>query len=125
MSNSDTHTRTAHLDSTRRWINANPSIAMVACIACMLVLMAVVHSEQAATTPTYPTHEWYYDTVTGELVPERLGSLPPVPAGDGELWRARVFTCGGCAESFVGYYEKLTPEAKRRLDELGAQMAEA
>ena len=42
MSNSDTHTRTAHLDSTRRWINANPSIAMVACIACMLVLMALV-----------------------------------------------------------------------------------
>lgn len=114
---------TQKIESARRWINGNPAQVMVVCVGCVLLLMTVLRSQQTST-PNPPTHQWFYDTVTGQLVPERYGAIPPLAAGEGEMWLARVYACGDCADSFIAWFEKMAPKAKRRLDELHALAAE-
>jgi hypothetical protein len=116
--------RATRLSHARRWVNSNPAQVLVLCIACVLVLMTVLTVQRPASKQL-PTHEWFYDSATGQLVPEPSGTLPPVKVGEGELWRAQVYSCGGCEDAFIGYFEKLTPEAKRQLEQLNAAAAKS
>ena len=115
----NTEHEAAKVERARRWIKANPAQVLVMCVGCIVVLMMVLGS-QRPSSPRPATHEWLYDTVTGELVAGPLGSLPPIKAGEGELWLARVYSCGGCEDSFIAYFEKMTPQARQRSEQLRA-----
>ncbi|MBI1367013.1 MAG: hypothetical protein GC162_00015 [Planctomycetes bacterium] len=92
----------------------------VAGLALMVALNPSKNNRMDDATRPSPGQAWFYDTTTGVYFTELATRVPPIvsPAGNPAV-RAHFFTCGSCeddAERFLGYYEKYTPEVKRRLE---------
>lgn len=104
------------LTAARQWLNRNAAMVLVLCVAAMGLSVVIL---RAAQKPDYatPTHEWFYDSVTGELVAQPVGTIPLTDTGGNELWRAHVYACGDCeGETFIGYYTRYTTEARERME---------
>ena len=111
--------RDLRLDLARRWVNDNAATVATGCVAVLAVSLHVLSwhatSRQA---PVRPTHAWYYDSTTKQIVTRPLG-MPPTLVEEGrELWRLHVFACADCSDAPLEYYERCAPERRDRFQEL-------
>ena len=114
----------------RRKVEDNPAVGYTAA-AVPLVLAIVLIAWQLLVgedidAPFRVEYKWFYDLNTQETFVVDIGINPPIeapsaqPAPDapdepaGVL--AYVYGCGGCDDTFIGYLEKHTIEARDVLD---------
>ena len=104
------------LNAARQWVNRNAAMMLVLCVAAMGLSVMILRAAQSPGNLA-PTHEWFFDSVTGELIAQPVGTIPLANEGGNELWRAHVYACGDCdGETFVGYYTRYTAEARQRME---------
>lgn len=106
------------LTSARQWLNRNSAIVLVLCVAAMGLSVMILRAAQA---PDYspPSHEWYFDSVTGELLAMPVGTIPMAGSEGNDLWRAHVYACGDCdGQPFTAYYTRWSAEARQRMQRM-------
>ncbi len=109
----------------RRWLNSNSSIVTVISTVLLIFALGLIVQEAAELhrrSRTTVPDAWFYDLGTGQLFRAKSNVLPPIespsgplPNGEAAGVRAKVFACGDCddpANRFIGWVEKLSPEAK-------------
>lgn len=104
----------------------NPALSAMIIVSC-LTLAVVIYFMRSQETSELPPKHWYYDRHTGELFDVYRREIAPVPAPSGKPMpdgepagvRAYIFSCGPCTPDawWVGFLEKYSPEAKKRLVE--------
>ena len=113
--------------SLRQLLNNNSSIVTLASLVVLILALgwmvqtSMLNRYNSADVP----NAWFYDLNTGELFEAKSNAIPPIDAPSGNLpngepagVRAKVFACGDRsdpAKQFVGWLEKLTPEAKQAI----------
>ena len=105
----------------RGWLNDNATAAAVGALAVLVVAMFLLAQHQKSQRPIRngPPMGHYYDMVTHEYFVDDATKIPPIKSPSGnDAVRARFYACGGCeGETFLGYYERYTKEAKQKLEE--------
>ncbi len=106
----------------RGWMDENQNL--VAVIAVVVIILALIFSfyncSGSSTGPGGSGMVYYYDITADEIFTAKAELIPPIQSpNDNEAVRVHFYTCGSCKESerFVGYYEKYTPEVKKKLEE--------
>jgi len=107
----------------REMMNQNPLVVIG--IAAAIVLLAVVWSAMAlfggggGSSGGGDFSRAYFTTDDGATYFEDdVNKLPPFDKDGKPAVRAHVFTCNGGRDKFIGYIERLQPEAKTKIDTL-------
>ena len=112
----------------RDLLNQNPALgygaaALPLVLAALITLYSVYFADDE-DEPFRVRKLWFYDLNTSELFDVPVKTHPPIEAPSGKPFegepagvRAYVYGCGSCDETFIGYLEKYTPEAKKIHDE--------
>jgi len=105
--------------SIRDKINANQNIVVVAAVVIIVVAVLFMFTGGGGSGVAGSGEAYYYDTATGDIFTGNANQYPPIqsPAGNPAV-RVHFFSCGDCSEKerFVGFYDKYTDEAKRKLE---------
>ena len=105
--------------AARRWANDNAAVVLLACVVILALAANRLSNHAAARSPrTPPTHAWYYDTATKQIVTRPTTGMPTLMENGRELWLTRVFACGDCSQEPMEYYERCDPERRERWQEL-------
>lgn len=110
------------VDTTRRWINQHGALVVVGCVGMLLASWAILPHNETRREP--PKLVYYLDPATQMLIAGPAMVIPPLEIDGKEAVRVHVFACDDCGEQFIGYYEKFSPEAKKRLEEISRIMQE-
>jgi hypothetical protein len=98
----------------RETIQEKPIVGIIIAVVALGIVGYVFYWQSAAGVPL--GSRYYYDVSSGELVPHKTDSMPPVtlPSGNQGVL-AHVFACGDCgSEQFVGYLQKYTDAYKKQ-----------
>lgn len=104
------------VDQTRKWINHHGALVVVACVALLGTSWMLLPKTQSKPDP--PKFAYYLDPVTELLVTGPAAAIPPIDIGGKPAVRVHMFACGDCGDSFIAFYEKFSPEAKTRLEQI-------
>jgi len=105
--------------SIRDKINANQNIVVVVAVVVIAVALIWIFTRGGGGGAAGTGEAYYYDTVTEEVFTAKANQYPPIESPDGNpAVRVHFFSCGDCseAERFIGFYDKYTDEAKRKLE---------
>ena len=119
------HGATDRLLAARRWANDNAAVVLLACVVLLAVSLNRLSNHAANRRgPTRPTHTWYYDTTTEQIVTRPMGLLPTLIEDGRELWLVHVFGCGDCSQEPMEYYERCAPQHRERFQTLHRKSCE-
>lgn len=105
----------------RETLNKNQTLTTGATIGIIVLAIVVIVWQMLPERPQRILTKSYYSDDDGRTwFEESADKLAPFDHGGKEAVRAHLFRCGESGEKFVGYLEKLHPEAKRRLDEFNS-----
>ncbi len=85
----------------RRWLNQNPvaaSVLILGFIIFWVVVLVVRMNSDDGERALAPVEFYFYDIETGELFagPSNVSGPIDAPSGEGNGYKAYVFTCGDC-----------------------------
>lgn len=104
----------------RETLNQNPAIATGATIAVIVIAVGfIIYSQMGSSTPKPSTHAFYTVDDGATYFPDDAKKIAPFDHEGKEAVKARVYKCADGKE-FVGYLERYTPDAKKKLEELRA-----
>ena len=102
----------------RETLNKNQTLTTGATIAIIVIAIGIIVWQMMPERPQRIITKSYFTVDDGKTwFEESAEKLAPFDKDGKEAVRAHLFRCGENGEKFVGYLEKLHPEAKRRLDE--------
>ena len=110
-------------------MNSNPLVGV--CVVAAIVAVAIVFTVMALSADPDEQFRvdkrWFYDLETKELFETDKTAVAPIAAPSGkEGVLAHVFGCGDCAgDTFTGYLETNSPEAREALLNSGTMDPEA
>ena len=110
------------VESTRNWINQHGALVVVGCVGLLLLSWTILPHAPPRQPP--PKYVYYLDPHTELLIAGPAMAIPPIDVDGRAAVRVHVFACADCAEPFIAYYEKYSPEAKQRLEEISQLMQE-
>ena len=102
----------------RETMNQNPGITtgVVAGIVILALAFIIYQSMGDSGGGSVPTKMYYSDDDGATTFTDDIRKFPPFDHNGKQAVRARVFSCDGGKNKFVGYLERYSPEAKARLD---------
>ena len=108
----------------REWMNNNSAATTVGAVVLLLVALAILLNEFGLFGSGGATNmkSYYFDVKTGKVFTgDASDPYPPIaaPSGPNNGVLAYMFSCSDCSTShFLGYLEKYTPAAKKKLESL-------
>ena len=110
----------------RETLNQNPSITTGATIGVILLALGfIVYQIVGVGDGVSAVTEMYYTTDDGKTYfADDVNKVSPFDHNGQEAVRAYVFSCDNKSTQFVAYLERMTPEAKKKLEESRAKAAD-
>lgn len=103
----------------REKMNENPQVTTGVTIGIIVLALALIVWQLWPAAPIQPLTQAYYTVDDGKsYFVDDIERVPPFQHEGKEAVRAHVMVCGEKGTPFVGWMEKFTPEAKKKLDEL-------
>ena len=107
----------AGIRGLRDWANQHGTI--VGALAIVIAVLVIFWSRWAMTpaTPVIPTHMFFVDDITGDIVVEPVDAIPPLPGPDGRptLVRGYFYTLGSDADKQLAYLEKYSDAGRAAM----------
>jgi hypothetical protein len=104
----------------RETLNKNPSITTGVTIGIIVVaLVAIIYQAFFYGRPDLSPPRSFYSIDDGKTwFDDDANKIPPFAHEGGQAVRVFVFKCGEKGAPFVGYMERFTPEAAKKMTEL-------
>lgn len=103
----------------REKMNENPRVTTAITAGVVVVALMLIVYQLWPEAPIQPLSKAYYTVDDGQTYfVEDIDKVPPFMHEGKEAVRAHVMQCGETGKPFVGWLEKFTPEAKKKLDAL-------
>src|SRR5688572_15802628 len=105
-------------------MNENPglttvatAIIIIAAIVFIVISMLRGGDDASGAATTTGAKEFFSDDDGKSYFTDDRTRVPPFERNGKTAYRARVFTCDGGANKFVGYLERYTPQAKKMIED--------
>lgn len=103
----------------REKMNENPRLTTGVTIGVVVIALILIVYQLWPASPIQPISQAFYTIDEGKTwFVEDIEKVPPFQHNGKEAVRAHVFVCGESGQKFVGWMEKFTPDAKKKLDDL-------
>lgn len=110
----------------RETMNNNPAITTGATVAVIVVALAfIIYSSVGGGNRFTPPTKAYFTVDDGATYfSDDIKKIPPFDKDGKEAVRAHVFSCKGGSDPFIAYLERMTPDAKKKMETMMAQPEE-